>query len=283
MAWVVNKVTLEELTRAAAELDWPSVVPLTGALVLALFFWDSFCLRWLFSGPHRQAPGYRAVLHARGRSYLLTAVNYELGQGFLAWCLARALGIPLLFSLGLFVLLALHDMVVLLGLGLAGSLASADPLAGDIRLICLAGLGALLVLAMLGWLAPARWKVRFNRTKLATGLGSWTGRRSLQLLLLRTSYYGIILGYAVAGLGICGIGLDRPHRFWVICSVIPLVLLADGLPISVSGLGTRETALIYLLQPEQPGVVLAFSLVWSFGLMLGRLAIGLSHWWFPSR
>src|SRR5207248_719476 len=83
---------------------------------------------------------------------------------------------------------------------------------------------------------------------------------------------------AAIGLRLCGIGLS----FQILCSVIPLVLLADGLPISVSGLGTREVTLILLLNPEEQerAIVLAFSLLWSIGLALGRLMIGLVHWWF---
>jgi len=84
--------------------------------------------------------------------------------------------------------------------------------------------------------------------------------------------------YAGAGLAICYI----PASLQVVCSVIPLVLLADGLPISVSGLGTRETALLYLLNPDQPERLLAFSLMWSAGLLVGRIGIGLAYWWISS-
>jgi hypothetical protein len=83
----------------------------------------------------------------------------------------------------------------------------------------------------------------------------------------------IILLYAVVGLTYCGVELHSR----VVCSIVPLVLVADGLPISISGLGTRETALVYLVDPPQPAVLLAFSLFWSTGLMLGRLLLGLGH------
>src|SRR5262249_4345065 len=99
--------------------------------------------------------------------------------------------------------------------------------------------------------------------------------QSLRLYGLRIAYFAIILLYAAGGLGLCGLALNRG----VVLGVIPLVLLADGLPVSVSGLGTRETALLYLLQPEHPEVILAWCLLWSTGLLVGRTSIGLANLW----
>jgi hypothetical protein len=113
------------------------------------------------------------------------------------------------------------------------------------------------------------------RAPLGAGLGGWHWTQSVQLYGLRVVYFGIIVGYAAGGLSLCGVALSRG----VVLGVIPLVLLADGLPVSVSGLGTRETALLYLLQPEHPEVILAWSLLWSAGLLAGRTGIGLGSVW----
>jgi hypothetical protein len=268
-AWVIWRVSPDKLTRAAALLDWPCLLAATAALVLALYLWDAVCLWWLFARPDRPLP-FQAVLHARGSSYLLTAVNYEVGQAVLAWRLARAQGRPFGRVLATCVLLAGHDLAVLLALGLAGALLSGDPRTEAALWICGAGLGGLLGLALLARLVP-----RARPGRWAAWAGTWDWRRSAALVLLRTGYYSLLLLYAAVGLRLSGMGLDVR----VVCGVVPLVLLADGLPISVSGLGTREAALLYLLSPEQPGRLLAFSLVWSAGLMLGRLALGLAHWW----
>ena len=87
---------------------------------------------------------------------------------------------------------------------------------------------------------------------------------------------GVLLVYAAVALQMCGIlisGLD-------LLSTIPLVIAADGLP-SVAGIGTRETALLLLLDTDRPEVLLAMSLVWSTGMIIGRLTIGLTHLWWP--
>jgi hypothetical protein len=87
-------------------------------------------------------------------------------------------------------------------------------------------------------------------------------------------YFIILVVYAAVALEICRIPLD----FRVVLSTIPLVMLADGLP-SVSGLGTRETALQLLLPSEEPAVLVALSLVWTTVLVLTRATIGLAHLW----
>jgi uncharacterized membrane protein YbhN (UPF0104 family) len=56
---------------------------------------------------------------------------------------------------------------------------------------------------------------------------------------------------------------------------ISLIQLAEALPITVSGLGTRETVLLNVMGPAQSEQILAFGFAWSAGLIVGRLAIGL--------
>jgi hypothetical protein len=87
-------------------------------------------------------------------------------------------------------------------------------------------------------------------------------------------YFSIFAVYAASALEICHVPVD--HQ--VVASTIPLVLLADGLP-SIAGLGTRDTALQFLLAPDRPEALLAMSLFWSTGLVVGRSVIGLAHLW----
>jgi hypothetical protein len=55
--------------------------------------------------------------------------------------------------------------------------------------------------------------------------------------------------------------------------------LATVLP-SASGLGARETALYLLLPSNQPDVPVAMGVLWSMGVILVRLLIGLGWLWF---
>jgi hypothetical protein len=82
--------------------------------------------------------------------------------------------------------------------------------------------------------------------------------------------------YASAALKLVGI----PAQLSALCTAIPLIQLSEGLPITLSGLGTREAILLYLLQPDRTEPILAFGLLWSTELVVGRLAIGLGLMWF---
>jgi len=273
VSWLLWRVSPQALANAARVLDWPSLAGLTAALVLALFLLDTVCLCSLFTGPGRPLP-VREALQARGLSYLFSALNYELGQGVLAWRLAKTQGMHLAAALGRCVLLGYHDIIVLLGFGLVGSLVSDDPRAGVTLGFCALGLTLLLGLAIGFSLMPASWRQRVGAFRASAWLQAWTWKRSAQLAGLRVCYYAPILIYVVVGLSLCRVAPDVR----LVCGSVPLVLLADGLPISISGLGTRETALVYLLDPPQPAVLLAFSLLWSTGLVVGRLALGLITW-----
>jgi hypothetical protein len=275
VTWLVWRVSPDELARAAAVLNWPALVLLTLAELFALLGWDTLCLWWLFSQPDRPVP-FRTVLWARARSYRWIVLNYELGQGVLAWDLARARGLSLASAIGRCVLMMLHDLAVLFSLALAAALVNPDPLARPVRWVC--GIG-LLVLAGLGLgmkLLPARWRDRLAAR--ADWLGWWTWRHSASLLALRLAFFLIIVLYVTVGLRVAGIsaGPDVVYR------VIPLVLLSEILP-SMSGLGTRDTFLLGLLHPApgQRAVVLAFSLLWSSVLLIGRMAVGLVASWLP--
>jgi len=276
LAWLVWRVRPVDLQAAAAQLDWSLLLPLTALLVFALYSWDAFCLRWLF-GTSNHPVTYSTAIHSRGTSYLVGAFNYELGQGVVAWMMSRAQGISLLSGLGRCALLTFHDISVLLGLGLLASLASTDPRVSSVRVFCAAALAGVMGIGIGLSLIPGRWRTRLHETRWGAWIGTWSWTQSAKLYLLRGAYYAIILAYAAAALHVAGVRMGLS----TVCSVIPLVLLADGLPISISGLGTRETTLLYLLQPDQPAVVLAFSLIWSVGLMIGRLGIGLGHLWIP--
>jgi hypothetical protein len=274
-AGVIWLASPRKLAETIPLLDWQPLVIATIALVFALYLADSFCVYWLFSQQDRSL-NYRSVVHARGSSYLFSSFNYELGQGVLAWNLARAQGRTLLSALARCVLLAYHDVAVLLMLGLIGASQSDSPQSARTRWFCGISLLLLVCIGVVVRIFPWSRLNRWISPKLRVGLESWSWRQSAQLCLLRAGYFGVILLYAAIGLRLSGISLSLQVLF----SVIPLVLLADGLPISASGLGTREATLLYLLNPEEPAVLVAFSLLWSVGLALGRAIIGLTYWWF---
>jgi hypothetical protein len=267
--WLVSQVRPQRLAAAAALLNWPVLAGLTTGLFLGLFVWDTVCLKWLFAQPDHPLP-FRTVLHARAASYPWTVLNYEVGQGVLAWLLGRARDMPLGAAIGRTVLLALHDVAVLLSLALAGALVLARPWSPIIALACGGGLIGLAVVAVVLKRLPTRWRGWLPQR--GSFLDWWGLRHSLTLLGLRFLFFTIIWVYVAVGLRICGFADDAR----VLGGVIPLGLTAEMLP-SVSGFGTRAFVLNPCLQPspEQEAVLLAFTLLWSTGLLIGRLTVGL--------
>lgn len=172
------------------------------------------------------------------------------------------------------VLLAYHDVVVLLLLGLMGSLVTDDPRVVRVRPFIAVAMVVASVVGAFFWALPAKVRARFRAANAESFLEGWSIRRSLRLIVLGLVYFSIFVVYAVVALRICRLPVD--HQ--VVLSTVPLVLLADGLP-NIASLGTRETALQLLLAPDRPAVLFALSLFWSTGLIVGRLAIALAHVW----
>src|SRR5688572_19475215 len=142
IAWLLSRISLGELVEAAANLRWQLLAPLTAVMVLALYVWDALCLKTVYT-LHERPLSYRQMLHVRGISYLAGAFNYELGQAFIAWNMAKLLSVGLIFTLSRSVLLAYHDLFVLLALGLFGWLLSGAAAATAIGPFCGVGLAGL--------------------------------------------------------------------------------------------------------------------------------------------
>jgi hypothetical protein len=273
LVWLVLRVSPAALAHAVAEVDWKLLAPATIAMVFALYFWDAACLPTIYRVDDQRWSYWRS-LHLRGLSYLGGAFHYELGQAALAWGIARTQKTSVVRMLSRTVVLAFHDVVVLLALGLVGSLFSSDPRVERVRPAVAIALSIALFIAFVLWIVPAAWRKKVWGTKLDELFAGWTLMRSLRLVPLRCVYFCIFAIYAAAALETCRVPVD--HQ--VVASTIPLVLLADGLP-SIAGLGTRDTALQLLLKPDNPDSLLAMSLIWSTGLIVGRSAIGLAHLW----
>ena len=273
LAWLVYRISPQALAHAAAEVNWKLLAPVTALMVVALYLWDAVCLPIVYRVDDNRLSYWRS-LHLRGLSYLAGAFHYELGQAALAWGMARTQSTSVVRMLWRSVLLLYHDVVVLLGLGLAGSMFSSDPRVERIRPIVAAAFTGALAIAILFWLLPATWRAKVWGTKLDELFAGWSLSRSLQLIPLRCVYFSIFAVYAAIALEIVHVPVD--HQ--VVASTIPLVLLADGLP-SIAGLGTRDTALQLLLSPDNPEALLAMSLIWSTGLVVVRSIIGLAHLW----
>ncbi|MHB8865574.1 MAG: lysylphosphatidylglycerol synthase domain-containing protein [Pirellulaceae bacterium] len=274
IAWLLYQIPPGKLLEELARLPQGQILPLSAAMVVALYVWDTFCLQTVFAT--EQVVPYRQMLALRGKSYLLGAFSYELGQGVVAWNISQKQGISLLATLSRSVVLAYHDLAVLLSVGLFGALLIENPpeQITIAKIVCAVGLALQFAAAVLLAALPKSARQRIRGTRWGAWLVDWSWQRSLTLAGQRFVYFAILIAYGGVALAISGI----PVHDLVVVSTLPLVLLADALP-SVAGIGTRETALILLLAPENPAVLLAVSLIWSSSMIVGRLMIGLVWLW----
>jgi len=275
LGWVLYQVSPSELRDAFLRLNWPVLVPATVVMVGSLYLWDTVCLQALFTTRGR-VPPYGRMLRVRGTAYLVGVVNYGLGQGMVAWAMARYQATSLLAALARPVILAYHDLLVLFSLGLLGSLLAGNHELIVVRWTCSVGLVGLGAIALVLRLLPPKQKGRLKQTRFGAWLDDWSWGHSIRLALLRGIYFAILMVYAGVGLEVCGVNVD----LMVVVSTIPLVLVADALP-SVSGLGVRERTLTALLHPpgELQAALVALSLLWSTGMIVGRTLIGLGNLW----
>jgi hypothetical protein len=275
IVWLFTRVHPSQLMQAAGEIAWLPMLVATAVMVIALYLWDSACLPTVYS-IHDDRWSYGESLHMRGLSYLGGCVNYELGQAALAWGLARLQNAGIVRMLSRSVLLAYHDIFVLLTASLIGSLLTDDPRITRLRPYLLIAVSVAVAIALTFKVLPQSFRARFRRADSESFLEGWSIVRSFRLILLRLVYFGILVVYAVIALWICKVPMDNR----VTASAMPLVLLADGLP-NVAGFGTRETSMQLLLDPgrEHAPVLFAMSLFWSTGLLVGRLGIALTNLW----
>jgi hypothetical protein len=279
ITWLVWSISPARLVAAFTASNWPWLVLATAAQVVVLFAWDSLCVWWLFSQPHRHLP-FRMVLRLRTDTVIWSAANLEIGQAAFAWQLSKAADIPLTGTLGYCVLLSLFDIGTLLSLALVGSFLQPNPMTRPWRWVCIGGLAGLGLLTAALKLLPDRWRGRLAAKPWASWLAWLNWRRAFILWGLRLVMFLLVLVYAGVGLMICRLPADP----LTVMGVIPFVLMAESLP-GTAGLGERETALVYLYPggSEQRAVLLSFGLIWSTVVILGRVAIGLVSWYLPRR
>jgi hypothetical protein len=279
VTWLIWSIGLEKLAEAAETPSFHWLVVVTLVQVLVLFWWDVVCVWWLFSLPHRRLP-FRVVFRARMDTVIWSALNLEIGQAAFAWRLAEATNDSVPRALGRCVLLALFDTGTLYSLALAGSFLTPEPVIGWLRWICVVFVLGLLLLAAVVRLLPRPWYRRLAEQDWLHWLTWWTWRDAVILWLLRLIMFLLMLVYAWAALAVCGV----PASVRTIAGIIPFVLIAESLP-GTAGLGERETALVYLLEPlvGHRAVLLCVGLTWSVLVILGRVAIGLIGWLLPHR
>jgi Lysylphosphatidylglycerol synthase TM region len=260
--------TVVAATHAAA----PWTVPVCLASVLAIFLADSFAI-WKTFGWFLAKFSYAEVLVVRGATYLLAAINYNVGQGAIVYFVHRARGVPVMRGVATILLIMGVNVLALLVLSSVGFLVAPEvPHAiGVVVVIAYAGLAlyALVVALKPRWLA----KRPLFDVLLSAGLAGH-GRA----LAVRVPHIAALVIYQTALLRAFGVAVPIVQAI----AAFPIVFFISVLPISVQGLGTTQAAMVFFFARYAPGVgagrdaaVLAASLVGQAIAVSSQALLGL--------
>jgi hypothetical protein len=258
LAGVFWRVDLEATLAAFAAADWRRFVLAAlpfAALWLAI---DAAALSRLVTRFHAPVD-FRSMLRLRGGTYLFLVLSYDAAQAALALALQRRLGVPLVALGGTFLFYYAADLLTIAGLGLAGASALPGARAGALA----TALGVLLAAVVAGLVLFGRIT---RRARLAA---------AAELVAWRALFYASFVGFAAATLP--AFGIHVPLRALVAC--VPVTLSISALPITVSGIGSAQVAMLALYGAfAEPSAIVAYSLAHTASLVVLRLPIGLLFW-----
>lgn len=210
----------------------------------------------------------------RGASYLLSVINYNLGQGAIVLFVNRAKGVRLGLGTGTVLLIMGINLVVLSLLAATAMLGADIPRAAALWPWILALLGGFVVYLVVLVARPA-FLARYEVFQPAFRAGL---RGHVAALLVRLPHLALI--FVAHFLAMRAFGIRPPVP--VFLAYMPLVSLISALPISPQGLGTQQVAAVFFFSPyagadaaDPEAAVLAYSLTISAMAVLFMLGMGL--------
>jgi hypothetical protein len=266
LAWVVTagllfllfrRIPFSEVvavTRGAA----PWAIPAGFACVIAIYFCDSFAI-WKTFGWFLARMSFSDVLLVRGATYLLAAINYNVGQGAIVYFVHRTAGVPILRGVATVLLILGTNVLALLFLATAG-LAIAHDVPRAVAVLVAVAWGGLAIYVAFVAVRP-RWLAGRPIFDVLLGAGIAGHARALAV---RIPHIAALLTFQISMLRAFGVAIPLMDAL----ATLPVVFLIAVLPISVQGLGTTQAAMIYFFARYAPGnpqaqqaAVLAASLV----------------------
>ena len=243
LAWLVTAGLLFVLFRripfsdvvAAARAAPGWVVPAAVAGTLLIYLCDSFAI-WKTFGWFLARMSFSDVLLVRGATYLLAAINYNVGQGAIVYFVNRTAGAPVMRGVATILLIMGINVLALLFLATAGlSVAPAVPHAVKV-LVIVAWLGLAIYTTVV--VARPRWLRERPLFDVLLGAGLAGHARAL---VVRLPHIASLILFQVTMLHAFGVAVPLVEAL----ATLPVVFLIAVLPISVQGLGTTQAVMVY--------------------------------------
>jgi hypothetical protein len=251
LAWLVTagllvmlfrRISLAHVLEAARGAPgW--LVPAALAGLIAIYLCDSFAI-WKSFGWFLAQMRFTDVLLVRGATYLLAAINYNVGQGAIVYFVNRTAGTSVMRGVATVLLIMGINVLALLCLATGGAAVSpAIPHAVTILIaIAWAGFG---VYATVIALKP-RWLRERPLFDVLLGAGLVGHARAL---VVRLPHLASLFVFQISMFR--AFGVDVPVIDALVA--LPVVFLVGALPISIQGLGTTQAAMIYFFARFAPG------------------------------
>jgi len=237
-----RRISVGEVVAAArGAAGWTIPVALLGAV--AIYLADSFAI-WKTFGWFLAHLSFVDVLLVRGATYLLAAINYNVGQGAIVYFVHRVAAVPvirgaatILFIMGINVL----ALLLLATVGLAAAPAVPHAVA-VIVVVAYAGL-AVYVVALA---AKPRWLASRPLFEVLLGAGLPGHARAVAV---RLPHIAALFAFQICMLRAFGVAVPVVEAV----AALPVVFFIAVLPISVQGLGTTQAAMIFFFARYGPG------------------------------
>ncbi len=259
---------------SVAQINW-----FLGILCVAVVYWfllDSLAYAYLitrFNGPL----SWKEARSMRGVTYLLAALNWNVGTAAIILYLRRLKQIPPLESASTVLFYTMFDALILVFFAFLGAFFFAEN-----AVVVKVQQGAALILAanLIGLFILMS---KFPNWAWLQKVRAWSVLRTYQqarmkdfmvLAAIRVSYLTGFVGCFV--LGAYSFGIEIPIGLGL--ASIPVIMVAGALPISPAGLGTQAAAMLFFWSGygEEPAIV-AFGLVLPVALTLIRVLLGLPY------
>lgn len=250
------------------------MVPVVLASVALVYLADSFAI-WKTFGWFLTRLSFPDVLLVRGATYLLAAINYNVGQGAIVYFVHKSAGTPIMRGVATILLVLGINVLALLFLA-TGGMAVAPALPHLVKLIIAVAWGGLAVYVAVLLIRP-RWVERpLFEVLLNAGLGGHA-----RALLVRLPHIAALIMFQLTALRAFGVEVPLVYAL----ATMPITFFVAVLPISVQGLGTTQAAMVYFFarfahgpSAVQEASVIAASLVaqaiaFGFQALLGIVCL----------
>jgi len=253
---VFQRISFEKVVAAVHRAPGWTLPAILGCVV-AVYLADSFAI-WRTFGWFLTRMSLSDVLLVRGATYLLAAINYNVGQGAIVYFVHKNKGTTIMRGVATTLLVLGTNVLALLFLATAGLTAAPEVPHAVKVLVVVAWVGLAVYVALIAlrprWLDRPLFEVLLN-----AGFGGHA-----RALVVRLPHIASLVAFQFAALRAFGIQVP----FVDALATLPVVFLVAVLPISVQGLGTTQATMVYFFARYAPGsgdergaAVLAASLV----------------------